>query len=143
MSSIKPTLEKTTVPGVYRRGKSYVVRYQHRGKDRKRCAATFEQARATKQSVETDKRRGRHREATALTFAEYATGWLDTYTGRSLVRVQAGPFLHLAARLVTDRDTLFVSPCKFRVLGMSTLTLAVRAPALTERLVSSSLADRS
>ena len=34
-------LEKTKTPGVYRRGPSYVVRYRHQGRERKRYARTL------------------------------------------------------------------------------------------------------
>jgi len=78
-----PKLVKTKTPGVYRRGGCYVVRYRHGGEERKRFARTYAEARAIKQDVETDKRRGEHRETGTLTFEEYAMGWLDTYTGRT------------------------------------------------------------
>jgi hypothetical protein len=39
-------LDKTRTPGVYRRGKSYVVVYRHRGHQRKRFARTYDEARA-------------------------------------------------------------------------------------------------
>lgn len=78
-----PKLEKTKTPGVYRRGGRYVVRYRHGGGERKRFARTYAEARAIKQTVETDKRRGEHREIGSLTFEDYARDWLDTYTGRT------------------------------------------------------------
>jgi len=78
-----PKLVKTKTPGVYKRGGSYVVRYRHGSEERKRFARTYAEARAIKQSVETDKRRGEHREVGTLTFEDYAKGWLDTYTGRT------------------------------------------------------------
>jgi integrase len=78
-----PKMTKTKTPGVYKRGGRYVVRYRHGGEERKRFAQTYAEARAIKQSLETDKRRGEHHETSALTFEEYAKGWLDTYTGRT------------------------------------------------------------
>jgi integrase len=76
-------LIKTRTPGVYKRGPSYVVRYRHQGEERKRYARTYEEARSIKQAVETDKRRGEHREGSTLTFEDYAKTWIDTYMGRT------------------------------------------------------------
>src|ERR1035437_10537480 len=56
-----PKLEKTKTPGVYKRGGRYVVRYRHGGEERKRFARTYAEARAVKQDLETDKRRGEPR----------------------------------------------------------------------------------
>jgi integrase len=76
-------LEKTRTPGVYRRGSSYVVVYRHRGQQRKRCARTYDEARALKATLTADIRRGEHRETSALTFEEYAREWIGSYTGRT------------------------------------------------------------
>src|SRR2546421_7793751 len=76
-------LVKTKTPGVYRRGRRYVVRYRHQGEERERFARTYDEARSIKQALETDKRRGEHREASSLTFEDYAKGWMDTYMGRT------------------------------------------------------------
>jgi integrase len=83
MMAAKFDLEKTKTPGVYRRGGRYVIRYRHHGRERKRFARTYDEARSIKQAVETDKRRGEHRETSVLTFEEYAKGWIDTYMGRT------------------------------------------------------------
>jgi len=77
------TLEKTRTPGVYRRGKSYVVRYRHRGQERKRFARTYDEARALKATLTADIRRGEHRESSTLTFEQYALDWIDSYQGRT------------------------------------------------------------
>lgn len=76
-------LETTKTPGVYRRGKHYVVMYRHQGRQRKRIARTYDEALDVKATLRTDKRRGEHRENTVLTFEEYAKGWIGTYQGRT------------------------------------------------------------
>ncbi len=78
-----PKLVKTRTPGVYKRGGRYVVRYRHRGQERKRFARTYDEARALKATLEADMRRGEHRETGAVTFETYARDWIDTYQGRS------------------------------------------------------------
>jgi hypothetical protein len=77
------TLKRTATPGVYRRGKSYMVTYRVNGKQRKRYARTFEEARDLKASLATDIRRGEYRERSVVTFEDYAREWIDSYTGRT------------------------------------------------------------
>ncbi|HUA12394.1 MAG TPA: site-specific integrase [Solirubrobacteraceae bacterium] len=78
-----PKLEKTKTPGVYRRGGRYVVRYRHRGKQHKRFARTYDEARTLKATLVADMRRGEHRETSSVTFEDYAREWVETYTGRT------------------------------------------------------------
>ncbi len=91
MSNTQPTprpkdtrrLEKTTVPGVYRRGNRYVVvGRDHRGKQIKRYAATLAEARDKKAALRTDVRRGEYRPTSRLRFVEYAQRWADTFNGK-------------------------------------------------------------
>ncbi len=83
MAAAKRTLERTATPGVYRRGKTYVVRYRVNGKGRSRYVRTYDEARSVKAELTADIRRGVHRETSAVTFEDYARRWLDTYTGRT------------------------------------------------------------
>jgi integrase len=86
MGASKPTdvLVRTATPGVYRRGKTYVVRYRLRnGEERKRYVRTYEEARRLKASLTTDVARGEHRDSGRTTFEEYAKEWLTTYAGRT------------------------------------------------------------
>jgi Phage integrase, N-terminal SAM-like domain len=77
-------LEKTSVPGVYRRGGRYAVMYRDpTGKQRSRAAASMAEARSLKSELSADLRRGEYRETSRLTFAEYATDWMRTYSGRT------------------------------------------------------------
>lgn len=76
-------LEKTKTPGVYRRGKVYVVRYRHRGQERKKFARTYAEARNLKATLTADMRRGEYREHGNVSFETYAKEWIETYQGRT------------------------------------------------------------
>ncbi|MEZ5079650.1 MAG: tyrosine-type recombinase/integrase [Thermoleophilia bacterium] len=77
-------LERTSTPGVYKRGRRYVVAYRDpSGKQRRRSAATLAEARALKAEVSADMRRGEYRTQSRITFKEYAEEWARTYTGRT------------------------------------------------------------
>ena len=77
-------LEKTSTPGIYRRGSRYVVTFRDRtGTPRKHSAATLAQARDLKASLTTDIRRGDYRPQTTITLAGYALEWAATYQGRT------------------------------------------------------------
>lgn len=77
------TLEKTRTPGVYRRGRSYVVVYRHEGRQRKKCVRTYVEARTLHGKLTASVAAGTHREVSRLTFEQYARDWIDTYTGRT------------------------------------------------------------
>jgi integrase len=77
-------LERTPTPGVYRRGKTYIVRFRNRrGEARKRYVRTYDEARRVKASLTTDLARGEYRELAPTPFAEYAWQWLEGYGGRT------------------------------------------------------------
>jgi len=77
-------LEKTNVPGVYRRGSRYAVTYRDpSGKQRQRSAATLAEARLLKAELTADVKRGSYREQSRLTLAEYVDEWIRTYAGRT------------------------------------------------------------
>ena len=77
-------LERTSVPGVYKRGDSHVVVYRDpSGRQRKRAVRTVAEGRAFKSSVETDVRRGEFRERSHVRFADFAPEWCSTYAGRT------------------------------------------------------------
>jgi integrase len=83
-------LEKTDVPGVYKRGSRYVYSYRHRGKQKWGSAATKAAARREKHAAETDVARGEHRDGRTVTFSAYALEWLETYQGRTARGLDAG-----------------------------------------------------
>jgi integrase len=74
-----PAMERTSTPGVYRRGTRYVVVWQHRGKQHKSFHRTLAEAREGK----GHRSAGDRRPATREPFEEYARRWLDTYRGRT------------------------------------------------------------
>ncbi len=77
-------LERTREPGICKRGDRYVVLFRdHQGRQRKRFAATLAEARDVKATTRADVRRGEFRAVSKVTFAEYAPGWIDSYTGRT------------------------------------------------------------
>ena len=76
-------MTKTDVPGVYRRGDTYVFTYRKRGKQRWGTARTKAEARRLKRNAETDVERGEHRDLSRASFGEYARDWIDHYGGRT------------------------------------------------------------
>lgn len=76
-------MEKTDVPGVYKRGGRYVFSYRKRGRQRWGSAATKGEARRLKRNAETDVERGEHRETSKMTFGRYAREWIEHYQGRT------------------------------------------------------------
>ena len=78
-------MEKTSVPGIFKRGGRYVVTFRDaNGKPRKRSAGTLAEARRVKAAVTTDLARGEFREQSSITFEQYARIWARTYTGRTV-----------------------------------------------------------
>lgn len=79
-----PALEKTQTPGIYKRGGRYVVRFRDSGgRQRKRFAKTYKEARRLKSALSADVDRGEYREQSRVTFAEYAAEWIESYAGRT------------------------------------------------------------
>jgi integrase len=77
-------LEKTKTPGVYKRGGRYVVRFRDTGgRQRKRFAKTYAEAKRLKAALSTDVDRGEYREQSRVRFAEYAVEWGGSYQGRT------------------------------------------------------------
>jgi integrase len=77
-------LERTSVPGVYRRGRSYVAVFRGLdGRQRKRSAPTLAEARAIRETALADVRRGTFRDYGSLRFADHWPVWIDRYVGRT------------------------------------------------------------
>ena len=76
-------MEKTSTPGIYRRGGRYVVVYRDdTGRQRKESARTLEEARRLKAKRITQVDEDDLRPRTRQTFAEYAPKWIETYQGK-------------------------------------------------------------
>ena len=72
-------MEKTSTPGVYRKGTRYVVVWRHRGQQHKSSHRTYAEAREAKGR----RAAGDRRPASRVTVEEYARQWIDTYRGRT------------------------------------------------------------
>lgn len=72
-------MERTSTPGIFKRGSRYIVVWRHRGKQHKDSFRTLAEAREAKGRAQAGERRAYSR----LTFDEYATDWLGSYQGRT------------------------------------------------------------
>jgi integrase len=108
----KRRLVKTKTPGVFKRlGANggvigYVCVFRSAGRQRKRSARTYEEARRIKRESETDRDRGELQERTTVTFLRYLDEWVERYRGqgrrgfrentrdeyRRLIRIYARPY---------------------------------------------------
>jgi hypothetical protein len=113
-------LKKTKTPRVYRRvdgaGKTvgYVTIVEVAGKQRKRNARTYEEARRLKRHGETDRDRGELQERPTVRFLEFLDEWVERYQGqgrrgfrthtrdeyRRLIRAYAHPYFSGRLKLV-------------------------------------------
>lgn len=75
-------LVRTKTPGIYRRGRSYVVIYRAGGRQRKEFARTLDEARRIKRERETDRDRGELQERTTITLRAYLEEWVERYQGQ-------------------------------------------------------------
>lgn len=74
-------MERTKYPGIYKRGGSYVIVWQHRGKQYKEFHRTLAEAREAK--AERSRRGGDRRKRERVRFDDYAEQWIRTYRGRT------------------------------------------------------------
>lgn len=81
---VSAALKRTSVPGVYRRGRRYTIIYRDpSGRQRSRAAATLAEARILKSALTADIARGDYRALSPITFADYLPEWLASYAGRT------------------------------------------------------------
>jgi integrase len=115
----KRRLVKTKTPGVFKRidgeGKTigYACVYRSAGRQRKRYARTYAEAKRVKRESETDRDRGELQERTAVTLRGYLDEWVERYRGqgrhgfrentrdeyRRLIRVFAHPYFPARLKL--------------------------------------------
>jgi integrase len=112
-------LRKTKTPGVYRRvdgdGRAvgYVAIVEVAGRQRKRGARTYEEARRIKRGSESDRDRGVLQPDTRITFLQFLDEWVERYRGqgrgfrentrdeyRRLIRTQARRYFSSRLKLV-------------------------------------------
>lgn len=72
---------KTGVPGIYKRGNSYVVIYRANGRQRWETARTMKEARHLKDARRAAVASGEFSEGSKLTFREYADEWIERHQG--------------------------------------------------------------
>jgi integrase len=72
-------MERTSTPGIYRRGDRYVVVWRHRGKQRKEFFRTLAEAREAKGRRQS----GERRPVSRIGFEDYFDGWIESYAGRT------------------------------------------------------------
>ena len=93
-------MEKTRHPGIYKRGRRYVVTFRdQQGTPRKKSAATLAEARDLKAAIVTDVNRGDYRPQTRLRFDAYAREWTASYQGRSSRGIRPETLMDYAADL--------------------------------------------
>jgi integrase len=84
----KRRLRKTKTPGVFKRvdgaGQTigYVSVFRSAGRQRKRHARTYEEAKRIKRESETDRDRGELQECTTIGFVRYVDEWVERYRGQ-------------------------------------------------------------
>lgn len=84
----KRRLVKTRTPGVFKRLGAdgdvigYVCVFRSAGRQRKRSARTYEEARRLKRESETDRDRGELQERTTIAFLRYLDEWVERYRGQ-------------------------------------------------------------
>jgi hypothetical protein len=72
-------MERTSTPGIYKRGNRYVVVWRDRGQQHKSFHRTLAEAREAKGRRQA----GDRRPAARVKFEDYATAWFDSYQGRT------------------------------------------------------------
>ncbi|MGK2936922.1 MAG: phage integrase central domain-containing protein [Solirubrobacteraceae bacterium] len=76
-------LEKTSTPGVFKRGTRYAVLYRDaQGRQRQESARTYDDARRLRRKRMAAVDEGTHAPATRTRFADYAREWVERYQGR-------------------------------------------------------------
>jgi len=72
-------MERTSTPGIYKRGNRYVITWQHRGRQHKESFRTLAEAREAKGR----RSGGDRRKIPRVRLDDYAERWLATYRGRT------------------------------------------------------------
>lgn len=78
--ALKP--ERTSTPGVYKRGNRYLFSYRVGGRQKWESASTEKLAKKAKEARLTDIGRGEFSERSRVTLHDYARDWVERYQGR-------------------------------------------------------------
>ena len=77
-------LVRTSTPGIYKRGRNYVVKQRdRRGRMHTKSAPTIAAARQLQATMRSDSARGELHVGTRESLEPYAREWIRTYTGRT------------------------------------------------------------
>jgi integrase len=74
-------MERTRYPGIYKRGRRYVVVIRVGGRQVKRSTRTLDEARRLKASLTADRDRGEFQQQTRVTVHDFAREWVERYQG--------------------------------------------------------------
>jgi integrase len=74
-------LEKTSTPGIFKRGSRYVFSYRVDGRQKWESARTLDEARNVKSERITDANRGELEQRSTVTLRDYALEWVERYQG--------------------------------------------------------------
>jgi integrase len=124
----KRRLIKTKTPGVFKRvdGKGRTIGYacvfRSAGKQRKRHARTYEEARRIKRESETDRDRGELQERSMVTFLRYLDEWVERYRGQGRRGFRENTREEYRRLIVNYAHSYF--PAKLKLTDVSTYTLA-------------------
>jgi integrase len=100
-----PTLQRTSTPGIYKRGRRYYVVYRDpAGRQRKKSQATLADARAFKAAVASAISRGDYLPNPKLSFDDYARQWITGYGGRTARGLRPRTRRSYLLALGLDRD---------------------------------------
>lgn len=78
------TMQRTSVPGVYRRGDRYTIVFRDQfGRQRKKTVDTLPEAKRLKAKLWADVARGSYRDDSLVRFCDHWRPWIDTYAGRT------------------------------------------------------------
>jgi integrase len=124
----KRRLVKTKTPGVYKRvdGDGNIVGYvaviEVAGKQRKKNARTYDEARRIKRESDTDRDRGELQEPTATTFLRFLDEWVERYRGQGRRGFRENTRDEYRRLIVNFAHPYF--PAKLKLVDVTTFRLA-------------------
>lgn len=124
----KRRLVKTKTPGVYKRVDGgddivgYVAVIEVAGKQRKKNARTYDEARRIKRESDTDRDRGELQEPTAITFLRFLDEWVERYRGQGRRGFRENTRDEYRRLIVNFAHSYF--PAKLKLVDVTTFRLA-------------------
>jgi integrase len=144
----KRRLIKTKTPGVFKRvdGKGrtigYACVYRSAGRQRKRHARSYEEAKRVKRESETDRDRGELQERSTITFRRYLDEWVGRYRGQGRRGFRESTREEYRRLIRAYAHSYF--PSRLKLVDVTTYTLARYVDWLAdEEAQGKSLGDRT